>query len=289
MNKKFIFLILLFVIIAAAAYFFYKYQELKKVYNTEVQRQLENTEGVKKDILTEEDIKDLPIPVQKYLRYSNAIGKEKVRNFSVVFQGEFKTDPKKEWAKMEASQFTDLNNTTRLYYMDMKMFGLPVLGLHKYIDAKATMLAKIAGLITVVDGKGEEMNVGETVTVFNDMCILAPGSLIDKRILWQSIDSSTVKATFTNNGIKINALLYFNDKGELINFVSEDRYYSPTGKTYENYKWSTPIKDYKDYGGIRISSNGEAVWSLPEGDYIYGKINVKEIKYNINNSDINKE
>jgi hypothetical protein len=283
MNKKFIFLILVFLIIAVVSYFIYKSQELKRAYNTNVQRQLQGTEEVQKNILTEDDIKDLPTPVQKYLRYANVIGKEKVRNFTVVFEGEFKTDPKKPWAKMDAMQFTDLNNTTRLYYMDMKMFGLPVVGLHRFMDAKATMIAKVAGLFTVVDGKGQEMNEGETVTVFNDMCILAPASLIDKRIQWETIDSSTVKATFTNNGIKIHAILYFNDKGELINFVSENRYFSPTGKTYEKYKWSTPIKDYKDYEGIRISSRGEAVWSLPQGEYSYGKINVKEIKYNVNN------
>jgi len=283
MDKKFIFIILLLIFILIVSFLIYKSQELKRTYVTEVKRQLEHSVKFEKDILTEEDIKYLPEPVQKYLRYINVIGKEKVRNFRVIFEGEFRTDPNKGWGKMNAEQYTDLTNTTRLYFMDMKMFGLPVVGLHRYIDAKATMLAKVAGLITVVDGKGLEMNEGETVTVFNDMCMMAPGSLIDKRIEWQSIDSHTVKATFTNNNIKVHALLYFNDKGELINFVSEDRYYSPTGKTYEKFRWSTPIKDYKNYNGIRISSGGEAVWSLPKGEYSYGKINIKEIEYNVNN------
>lgn len=283
MYKKLIFIILLLIIILIVLVLINKSKELRRTYNTEVNRQLKDSKELKKDILTEEDIKHLPEPVQKYVRYSNAIGEEKVRNFKVVFEGEFRTDPNKGWSKMKAEQYTDLTNTTRLYFMDMKMFGIPVVGLHRYIDGKATMLAKVAGLITVVDGKGLEMNEGETVTVFNDMCMLAPGSLIDKRIEWQSIDEYTVKAAFTNNNIKVHALLYFNDKGELINFVSDDRYYSPTGKAYEKFKWSTPIKDYKNYSGIRISSGGEAVWSLPEGEYSYGKINIKEIQYNVSN------
>jgi hypothetical protein len=283
MDKKYIFLVLLLVVIGLALFLTYKSQELKKVYNLEVQRKLENAATPRKDILSEEDIKHLPEPVQKYIRYSNAIGKEKIRNFKLVLEGDFRTDPKRDWGKMEAVQYTDLIDTTRLYYMEMKMFGLPVVGLHRYIDGKATMLAKVSGAITVVDGKGPEMDKGETVTVFNDMCMLAPASLIDKRIEWQAIDSTTAKAFFTNKGIKISATLYFNDKGELINFVSEDRYYSPTGKTFESYRWSTPVKDYKAYNGIRISSSGEAVWSLPEGEYCYGKMNIKEIKYNVNN------
>lgn len=283
MDKKSIFLIVLLLATALVSFVVYKSKELKRAYNAEVQRQLEHVVSYEKDILTEADIKHLPKPVQKYIRYTDSIGKEKIKNFRVVFEGEFRTDPKKGWGKMNAMQYTDLTNTTRLYYMEMKMFGLPVVGLHKYTDAKATMLAKVAGLVTVVDGKGAEMNEGETVTAFNDMCMMAPSSLIDNRIEWESIDPLTVKAIFTNNGIKISALLYFNEEGELKNFVSEDRYLSPTGKTYQKVRWSTPNSDYKVYDGLRISSGGEAVWSLPEGEYSYGRIKIKEIKYNVKN------
>jgi hypothetical protein len=283
MEKKYIFLILLLLVIALISFIAYKSQSLKRAYDAEVKMELEHAAASEKDILTENDIKDLPEAVQKYLRYANVIGKEKARNFMVTFEGEFRTDKSKEWGKMKSLQYTDLTDTTRLFFMEMKMFGLPVTGLHKYADAKATMLAKVAGIITVVDGKGPEMNEGETVTVFNDMCMMAPSSLVDKRIEWEVIDPLTVKAYFTHNGIKISALLYFNEKGELINFVSEDRYYSPTGKTYEKVRWSTPINNYKVYNGIRISSGGEAVWTFPEGDYSYGRINIKEIQYNVKN------
>jgi hypothetical protein len=283
MDRKYIFLILFLFAIVIVLFLVYKSQGLMRAYNAEIQEHLEHAAAPEKDILTEEDLKALPTPVQKYLRLANVVGKEKIRNFRVTFGGEFRTDKSKDWAKMKAQQYSDLTDTTRLYFMQLKVFGLPVFGLHKYADAKAVMLGKVVGLITVIDGKGPEMDEGETVTVFNDMCMLAPSSLIDKRIEWESVDPLTVKATFNNNGIKISALLYFNDRGELINFVSEDRYYSPSGKTYEKVKWSTPINDYKDFNGIRIASGGEAVWSFPEGDFSYGRINIKEIEYNVKN------
>jgi hypothetical protein len=240
---------------------------IKKAYETEVRKALEHAVPSEKDILTEKDIIHLPEPVQKYLRYANVIGREKVRNFKAVFEGEFRTDPKRDFAGMGGTQFSVINDTTRLYYMYMKMFGIPVTGFHKYENVKATMLVKLAGLITVADGRGPEMNHGETVTVFNDMCMLAPASLIDKRIEWEPMDQLTVKATFTNKDCKVSAVLYFNEKGELINFVSDDRYYSPTGKTFQNIRWSTPVKGYRDYNGVKISSGGEAIWSFPEGEY----------------------
>jgi hypothetical protein len=281
MLRKNIFTIIVLLLVLIVTFLIYKSQELKRVYKAEVAKVLESASAQGSNILIMEDIKHLPEPVQKYLIYVGAIGKEKIRSFRIVFEGEFKTDPEKDWSKMKAVQYSSLKDITRLYFMEMKMSGLPIVGLHKYADAKAIMLVKLAGLVTVADGKGEEMNQGETVTVFNDMCMFAPASLIDERIQWESIDPLTVKATFDNKGIKVSAFLYFNGKGELINFVSDDRYYSPTGKTYQKIRWSTPVKEYKDYNGIKISSGGEAVWSFPEGDYYYARATIKEIKYNV--------
>ena len=71
------------------------------------------------------------------------------------------------------------------------------------------MLIKIFGLFTVVNAKGKEMNQGETVTLFNDMCFMAPASLIDRNIEWEEIDNITVDANFTNDNITISARLFF--------------------------------------------------------------------------------
>ncbi len=142
------------------------------------------------------------------------------------------------------------------------------------------MLIKLAGLITVVDGEGEKMDRAETVTVFNDMCILAPATLIDKRIQWIVIDSLTTIAIFTNEGIKISAMLYFNEEGQLINFVSNNRYYSPTGENFEKVVWSTPVSDYRVANGYNLAMYGEAVWKFEDEDFCYAKFKIKEIEYN---------
>jgi len=112
--------------------------------------------------------------------------------------------------------------------------GIPTVGIHLYKNATAIMKIKLAGLFTIVDGKGKEMDQGETVTVFNDMCYMAPASLIDKNIRWEILDSLSVKATFANGKQTISAVLHFNEKGELINFISKDRFDTPDGKTYKS-------------------------------------------------------
>lgn len=281
MNKKNILLLLLIIIALVIPALVYKSRELRRSYKAEIIDELNQFKKSENSILTEEDIKDLPQPVQKYLRYTGVIGKEKVKNFRIVGEGEFKTAPDKEWVKAESEQYNFMDSTKRFYFIKLNMSGLPVVGLHVYKNVTATMNVRIAGLFSVADAQGEIMNKSETVTVFNDMCMFAPASLIDKRIEWETIDPLKVKATFNNNGIKISAELFFNEKGELINFVSNDRYLTGTGKEYQNAPWSTPARDYKDYNGIKLASHGEAHWSLPEGDYCYAKISFTKIDYNV--------
>ncbi|QNB47844.1 hypothetical protein BR63_17210 [Thermanaerosceptrum fracticalcis] len=280
MEKKYFLTILLLLMAITISIAIYKSQELKRTYKAQVLQGLENIKKSQQSVITEDDIRHLPQPVHKYLRYVGVIGKEKIESVRVVCDGEFRPAPQKNWAKVETEQYNFFTEPTRIYYIGLKMSGVPVVGLHSYKDAKATMLIKLAGLFTVADGKGPIMNSAETVTVFNDMCILAPATLIDKRIEWEELDSLTVKATFKNKDNKISALLYFNEKGELINFISDDRYYSPTGDTYRKARWSTPVGDYKVINGLRLPTYGEAIWQFPEGDYCYAKLRIKDVEYN---------
>jgi hypothetical protein len=140
------------------------------------------------------------------------------------------------------------------------------------------MQVKLFGVFTVVDVSCIEMNKAETVTLFDDMCLMDPATLIDKQIKWKTIDNNNVEATIINEGFEIKANLIFNDKGQLINFISDDRYAIADMK---RYRFSTLVKDYKSMNGINVPTYGEAIWHYPEGEFVYGKFYLKSIDYNV--------
>ena len=133
---------------------------------------------------------------------------------------------------------------------------------------------RLFGLFSIVKKSGDFMDKAETVTLFNDMCLLAPATLIDKRIQWELINDTLVKATFTNKKISIKATLYFNHRGQLVNFISSDR-------DINQYPFLTPVSEYKIINGYNLMSKAEAVWDCTDGKFTYGKFVLKEIEYNI--------
>lgn len=253
---------------------------MKKIYNSEVSVGLNRTSSLKPGLIMESDLQHLPPVVKKYLDYTGWVGKEKLFNSRIKFEGKIRSKPEDSWMTFTSEQYNFFDRPTRIFFIKAYKMGIPAKGIHLYKDEKAIMVIKLAGLFKVVDAKGLEMNQGETVTVFNDMCCMAPSTLIDKNIQWEVIDSLTVKARYTNGNITISASLLFNEKGELINFISNDRFETADGKIYKNYPWSTPIKEYKDFNGIRIASSASTIYHRPDADFCYGEFVMKEIEYN---------
>lgn len=165
--------------------------------------------------------------------------------------------------------------------MNATMKGLPVKGYHRFLNGTAVMDIRLLSLIKVQYQDGDKMNISETVTFFNDMCCLAPATLIDKRIKWLEADSVKAKAEFTNNGIAISAWLYINDEGELTNFVSEDRYATTDKQEMIRLPWSTPLAQYRSFKDYILPGYADLVYSCPDGDLCYGKFKMVSIVYNV--------
>jgi hypothetical protein len=233
------------------------------------------------DVVTEDDIEHLPEPVRKYLRYAGVVGKNRVRNAKFVFDGDFKMSPKQNWIRVRTEQYNFFDGLTRIFYIKGKMMGIPVVGRDLYDEGKGHMLIRAAGLIPVADAKGPDMDTSGLVTMFNDMCLLAPATLIDRRIQWEPVDPLTARGTLEHSGKRVSATLHFNERGELVDFVTDDRYYAPTGKTPRRVGWSTPARNYRDFAGLKIMSEGEGVWHFEEGDFPYARFNLKQVEYNL--------
>jgi len=232
--------------------------------------------------VTEADLAHLPAPVQRYLLASGVVGQPRIRNMRVRMHGRIRSGPDAPWMAFTAEQHNFYDRPARFFYMNASRALVPIQVLHRYAGTEATMLVKAAALVPVVQASGSEMTQAETVTLFNDMALLAPATLIDPSIAWEQVDALTAHATFRNAGHAIRAELTFNDAGELTNFSSDDRRQaSPDGRTMRAIRWSTPFGDYRAFGPIRLGARGEALWHEPAGAYAYIQMAIDDVRYNV--------
>ena len=144
------------------------------------------------------------------------------------------------------------------------------------------MQVMIAGVIPMVDARGDVMDRSEAVTLFNDMCLLAPATLLDPAIAWEPVAARSVRARFIDGRQTISTTLLFGDGALLTNFISDDRSRSSRdGKTFTRLRFSTPMRDYRDFGSARLGGHGATRWMLPEGEFTYGEFDLQEVTYNV--------
>lgn len=251
-------------------------------YKTQVTDGFRQLDSQPESLLTEDSINYLPEPVKKYLHYTNSVGKPEIENFRIEFRGKIRKNNQSEWMPFRSEQNNFIETARRLFFMNATMKHLPVAGFHSFKNGHAFMDIRLLSLFKVQYQSGKEMGKAETVTFFNDMCCLAPATLIDKRIKWLETNGNQVKASFTVNHITITAWLHFNDKGELINFVSDDRYAFEKDNVMKKIPWETPLKNYREINGYKLATHAETIYKYPEGDLVYGVFNISSVQYNCN-------
>ena len=256
---------------------------LRAQYDADVDQGLARSASVAR--VTEADIARLPAPVQRYLRVSGVIGQPEVWNVRARMHGRFRNGPDAAWMSFNAEQVNFFDRPSRFFYMTASRMLVPFQGYHRYEGASATMRVKVAALVPVLYEAGDEMTQAETVTMFNDMCLLAPATLVNPAIGWEQIDPRRVRASFTNAGHTIRAELVFTETGDLADFWSDDRRQgSADGKTMRALRWSTPVQGYGGYGpfgAFRLIARGEARWHEPEAEYAYIQLEVDDVEYNV--------
>ncbi len=268
------------VIILVVAIIGFATARFENSYKADVKVGLEQSNLIRESLLTEADLVDLPEPVKNYIRYTGSVGKPKVNNVRMEFVGKIRKDEQSEWMPFTTEQYNFIDTSKRLFFMKAIMKKLPVAGYHHFDNGKAIMDIRLLSLIKVQYAEGREMDVAETVTFFNDMCCMAPATLIDKRIKWVETIGNTVKCSFVNAGISITATLLFNEKGELSNFISNDRFAAQENGKMQQIPWSTPLKDYKQINGFKLASYADLMYDYPNGEFCYGTFYLKEIEYN---------
>lgn len=230
--------------------------------------------------LAASDLAGLPVPVRRYVERSGALGRPRPQNMRVALDASMYRKPGQSPMRARSVQYSFFGRPARLFLMEARMFGLPVRALHVYRHERATFTVRVASSVNMVDLRGERISASETVTVLNDLCLMAPGALVDPRLAWTPVDDRSAGVTFTNGPHTVGATLVFDDRDELVDFWSDDRPDSSSG-SFIPMRWSTPVTEYRDSDGRHLIHRGAAAYDRPDGPFTYGEFTMRSITYDV--------
>ncbi len=239
-----------------------------------IKNMFENTDVKNVEKITDADIQHLPNVVQRYLKHSNVIGKEKIKTVRLKQHGGFRLKPEDKFKTMKAEQY--VNTETREFYWRGKV-GI-ITAHDKFIAGKGNMTVKLLGLIKVAEMEGNKVDQGELLRFLAEG-VWFPTIFVEDFILWEPVDDSTAKASIEINDVSVSALFHFNEKSEIARITAK-RYMEKHGKfTLED--WEIINREYKTVNGMLIPSKSEVIWNLKEGAFLWYKPEILEIEYNV--------
>lgn len=273
-----IFAVFVFMILCIIIYFNVPYSRIQSEFNSKVSYSISNNHSMH-GLFTNNDIKNLPLPVRKYYEHCGFIGKPKMSYMRGEFENViFSTSPTNPKMKITYTQYNFVNEPIRLAFIDSSLYGIPFQGLDSYIAGEGAMKGVVAKEFTLFDVKGNEINKSSLVTFLSESLII-PNVALQEYITWEEIDDTHAKATISYCDISASGVFTFNEEGEMISFTSDDRMYTNPDGTFQSAKWSAIFGNYELASGIKYPSSFQAVWHFTDGDFIYFDSNNTKIEY----------
>lgn len=255
-----------------------EYHFEKKV-QKEQKQLLSNIPGRTLEKISEEDLKQLPEIVQKWMINSGVVGKPEIRSVRLKQKGEMKSKPDGNWMPFYAEQYFDVKDPAFNWRVEAKLFpGIHLAGRDRFRNGEGEMQIKLLSLFNVVDqGNNEKVNLGTMLRFLGELCWF-PSAALNQYIVWEEVDATSAKATFSENNKVVSGLFTFDENGELKSFEAE-RFYGG-GQDAKKEKWFIEGVSYKEFEGVKVPAVCEVTWKFPEGNFTWLKLEITTLGYN---------
>ncbi len=243
----------------------------------EVRTLFASSTGDGKQVVTQSMLEEFPPAVQRWLERSNVVGREEIRTARLKQHGTMRTSPDGSWMPFEAEQHVTVYSPAFIWKARIEAAPLVhIVGRDSYVGGRGNMLIKILSLVTIADSRGPEMDQGALLRYLAE-AVWYPTSALNSYIRWESIDSTSARATMSYGGVTASGVFTFDEKGDLLTF--EAQRYGEFDGTYSLETWSIATKGHREFGGVRIPNVSEVTWKLKAGDYTWLRLEITELEY----------
>jgi hypothetical protein len=214
--------------------------------------------------IAERDLERLPVPVQRWLRYSKVVGTTLPTTVRLRQNGEFQMEGR-GWTPFSAEQYFTINPPGFFWKATFRMMPLvSVAGRDQYRAGQGSIEMRVLSLMPVAKTSGGGLNQGALLRFLGEVQWFPAAALADY-ITWEAVDAHTARATMTYGGVTASMMFRFDAEGRLIESTAI-RY---NDSRRRNESWINRNDSDQAFNGIRVPASGEARWEYESGPYPY--------------------
>ena len=232
------------------------------------------------NLITEEDLATLPIPIARYIRFSGLIGLKKISTMQIVHSGVFKPGIDKKFMPVKGEYSLTTKKPSFCWFGKVAMVpGLTVSAFDSYYNGHGRMIVKLLSTFKIVDVDSKEIGLSAFGRCVAEMTLVPSFFLDNEKVKWLSSDSTKAECQITDLDLITNAQLYFNKNGSLDKIVV-DRYFERDNGEVTLEKFTAKGQDIKDFSGLKLESVVDGYWNLKEGDLHYVHFIIEKVEFN---------
>jgi hypothetical protein len=253
------------------------------VWNRQTERMLERLADTPSNggptIFSPDELQGLPAPVVRYFAFALTPGQPLIGRARIEHAGEFRGGLDAAWSPFRSVQHFSVNAPGMIWDAQIHMAPLVTVRVRdSYLQGRAGMLARVAGLVPVVDEEGTpHLNSGALHRYFLESAWFPTALLPSQGIRWEPIDDSSARATLSDSGITLSMDVHFGEQGEIVRVEAERL------RDVNGHGVPTPfvghVHRYERVDGMMIPIEGEVEWILPEGRFSFWRGRITDAKY----------
>jgi hypothetical protein len=230
---------------------------------------------------TTDELEGLPTPVRAYFENTFQEGQPYIDSVHLKQDGKLRLgDASSSWKPFTATQYVTVEPPGFLWTASIDL--APFVSLHVrdlFRNGNGSAAVSLFGVVPLDSAEpSRELNEAELVRYLAEAVWYPTALLPGEGVRWESVDDQTAKATLDHGDVSASLTFSFGEDNEVTRVYTEERYRRVDGG-FEPTPWSGYWHDYRTRNGVRVPTEGEVVWHLPEGDLEAWQGQITEIHY----------
>ncbi len=230
-------------------------------------------------LVTEEELLRLPEPLARYLRFAGVVGRPRISTVRLWHSGRFKPGSDQPWLPITGEYSITTRKPSFSWYGKIRIApGLGIAAFDSYYDGQGRMQVKALSAFTLADDQSPQVDHSAFGRCVAEMT-LAPSFFLDRGFVSCSESGRDQLNCHVGDGhFATDADLRVNPDGSLATIAVRRSFDRGAGKaSLERFTAQGSMP--RSFGGLRLPSQLDGYWNLPEGDLHYVSFVVDRVEY----------